>query len=282
MQAPIEIFTAHLIPGDANGRVFDMTERCAFAVCLEGDFDVKIMNRTHRVVSHSILICTPYIRVEVLEVRRPSEVIFGGAKLEDVLATINRTVASSNLLAIRQHPVVCADPGQLSYIKSSVDEYLVELDESKRSEMDDTCRQIHKTIIEARSQLIVAQLLKLYFTNMPMEVRAHNHHDIVFQRFMLDLYANFRDNRNVKFYAMRSGLSIKYFSTIVHNLSGASPSEWIKTVVAGEAKMMLYNPKCNIKEIAASLNFPDASTFTKYFVRTTGITPRAFRTSIAR
>ncbi len=104
--------------------------------------------------------------------------------------------------------------------------------------------------------------------------------DLEYQQFMLTLYANFREHREVKFYAMRSGVSEKYFSTLIRELSGSTPSEWIETVVVGEAKTMLSDHQHSIKEIASSLNFPDAPTFTKYFQRVTGMTPKAYRKSL--
>lgn len=280
MQSPLNFTTDILYPGGESPRTIDMTGRCAVAVCLEGDFDIRIMSMVHRVESRGVLLCMPFVNVELMDVRVASKVIFGGIDLENIMAIINRTVATHNLLAIRQHPVVMASEGQLRYIKSSVDGYLEELSEWESSEGEDACSLIIREIINARTQLIVAQVLKLYFTNMPMEVRGHSHTDMVFQQFMLDLYSNFRNQRNVAFYALRSGLSLKYFSTLIHKLSGASPSEWIEMAVTGEAKGMLSDPSLSIKEVSAALNFPDAPTFTKYFRRVTGLSPRQYRLSI--
>lgn len=283
MQTPFKIVTTTIQPCENANLVYDMTGQCAFAVCVNGDFDVKIMNKEHRLQSRNVLMCMPFINVELLRVRTPSEVIFGGIALENMLSIINRTIATGNLLAIRQHPITCADTGQIREIRQSVNEYLEEIAASGSGEIGNPCSQICQAIIDARSQLIVAQLLKLYFTNMPMNVSertGQNHRDMIFQNFMLDLYGNFRSQRNVSSYALRSGLSVKYFSTVVRELSGASPSEWIETVVVGEAKSLLVDPHRNIKEIAASLNFPDASTFTKYFQRVAGMTPKKYRQSV--
>ncbi len=158
--------------------------------------------------------------------------------------------------------------------------YLNELADSVHGMRDNTCLEIHQEIINCHSRLIVAQVMEIYFTNMPMDVRAHTNRDIVFQLFILDLYANSREQRNVRFYASRSAVSPKYFSTIVRQLSGKSPSELIETVVVGEAKSMLKDFNRSIKDIATTLNFPDAPTFTKYFLRVTGMTPKAYRKSI--
>ncbi len=279
MRLPLKITKNIITVDESTPKVLDMTGSCAFAVCLYGDIDVRILNREYKICSHSVVLCLPFVNVELVKVNATSEVVLGGIALEDVLSIVNLTVATNNLLAIRQHPIVCANTEQFNYIKTSVEEYIRDTDEAE-SVQGEPYRQIHQEIIKSRICLIVAQILKLYFTNMPMAVQGRHHHDIIFQNFMLDLYDNFMNNHSVKFYAKRSGLSIKYFSTIVRKISGTGPSEWIDMVVVGEAKALLLNPQCNIKEIAAQLNFPDASTFSKFFVRLTGMSPRAYRRSI--
>lgn len=279
MNIPLNIFSRELSPCDNFNRTFDMTGYCGFALCLEGDIDIMIQNKEYRMTDLNVLLCMPFVNIEVLRVRKESKVIFAGTTLENALTTVNRTVATHNLLAISQNPIFTINRDQFSYIFDSIKAYLSEVEAGKKGASEEAYPLLHQSILDARCQLIVAQVLKLYFTNSPMEVKAHNHQDIVFQNFMLDIYTNFRENHNVKYYAERSGLSLKYFSTIVKERSGTSPSEWIEAVVMGEAKTLLYNTRLSIKEIAAMLNFPDAPTFTKYFQRISGITPRTFRQS---
>ena len=45
-----------------------------------------------------------------------------------------------------------------------------------------------------------------------------------------------------------------------------------------EAKRLLYHSSKSIKEIAGELGYDDYSYFTRLFVKTTGMTPLAFRT----
>ncbi len=280
MQTPLYIHTELITPDKYENRVFDMTGRCGFALCIDGDFDVRIMNSEFRITNNTMVVCLPFVDIHIVRVRRASEVIGIITMLENVLSIINYTVSTSNILAIRRHPVLCADTTEFQAIKSSVEEYVQAFAENEADRSDNPCALINQEIVEVRTRLIIAQVLKLYFANTQLEMLPSNHHDLVFQNFMLDLYANFRRQRHVKFYAMRSGLSLKYFSTVVSQISGAGPSEWIETVVVGEAKTLLLNQQANIKQVAASLNFPDASTFTKYFTRLTGMTPRAFRRSM--
>ncbi len=280
MGTSLNISTVCLNTEEDTGRVFDMTDRCAFAICEGGDFDIKILNVDYRVKDYCIFACMPFVDIEIVRIRKAGTIILGGIMLEDVLSIVNPTVNRANLLAIQQNPLVSIGNDQFEYLKTSIDGYLKELLENDSYGMDNTCSQIQKEIIHCHSRLIVAIVMKIYFQNVHMDVRGHTNKDVIFQLFMLDLYENCRQQRNVRFYASRSSVSLKYFSTIVRQLSGYSPSALIATVVAGVAKSMLNEMHRSIKDIATTLNFPDAPTFTKYFQRVTGMTPKAYRRSI--
>ncbi len=281
MANPLNISIATLLPETDSGRVFDMTGRCAFAICTDGDFDIRILNEVYNIKGHSIFACMPFVNVEVLQIRKPSRILMGGVLLVDVLGLISRSVNSSNLVAIQQQPMVAISESQYQYLNVSIEGYLKEVAEIHQCRLDNTRRHIQEEIVFNYTRLIVAQVLKVYFTNLPMEVNGYTHRDIIFQQFMLDMYANCREQRNVNFYASRSSVSLKYFSTIVRQLSGKTPSEWIELIVAGEAKTLLMEVHRSIKDIAAELNFPDAPTFTKYFRRVTGMTPKEYRKSLS-
>ncbi len=277
MATPLNISTVHLNPEKDAGRIFDMTGRCAFAICADGDFDIRILNMEYRVKDHCIFACMPFVNVEIIRIRKAGIIILGGILLEDVLAVINTTVNSTSLLAIQQTPLVHIDSSQFMYLTRSIEGYMNEISNNGQGVKNNIHYYIHNEIIRCHSRLIVAQVMKVYFANLPMDVKGHTSRDMVFQRFMLDLYANCREQRNVHFYASRSTLSLKYFSTVVRQLSGKSPSDLIETVVAGDAKSLLNDRQRSIKDVATLLNFPDAPTFTKYFHRVTGMTPKAYR-----
>lgn len=277
MQNLLRVDTVYLTPADRGTQVLDLTGRCAFAICTKGEFVINILNEQYNVSDHCMFACMPFVNIEVVDVGQPSEVVFGEILIEDVPMMINRWINTSNLLIIQNNPLVKISDDMFGRLLASIEEYRNEYADSKRDMHEQLCNQLQRDIIDFQSKLIIAQVLKIYFSNIPMDMKGHTHRDIVFQRFMLSLYANCREQRNVQFYAMRSGFSLKYFSTIVRQLSGATPSAWIERVVAGEAKSLLNDIHRSIKDIATMLNFTDAPTFTKYFLRVTGMTPKAYR-----
>lgn len=277
MNSSLQISTVTLSASDGARRVFDMSGRCAFALCTKGSFDVKILDEVYAVTERCIFACMPFVNIEVVDVHATSEVIFGYISIEAVSTLINRWVNTANLAAIQNRPLVRITEAQcgriMELIAQSVDEY----HEDSSGEYANICDRLQRDIIEFQSMLLVAHVLKVFFSNISINSRGHTHRDIVFQRFILSLYIHFREHRDVRYYAGRSGVSLKYFSTVVRQQSGKSPSEWIETVVVGEARTLLNDAQWSIKDIAANLNFPDTPTFTKYFSRVTGMTPKAYR-----
>ncbi len=267
-------------PDNNYPRMLDMSGRCAFAICTKGKFEIKILNDVYTVEDHCLFACMPFVDIKILKISEPSEVVFGYILIQDVPRMINRWINSNNLTAIQNHPLIVVSPEDLCRLMISINEYQTHCGETNTGIYEEICNRLQEDIIDLQSRLIIAQVLKLYFSHIHMKMSGPTHHDIIFQRFMLTLYANFREHRDVQFYASRSGVSLKYFSTIIRQLSGVSPSKWIETVVVSEVKGMLNDNNRSIKDIAASLNFPDTPTFTKYFLRVSGITPKVYRKTI--
>lgn len=99
----------------------------------------------------------------------------------------------------------------------------------------------------------------------------------VVYRFIIDLHENVTAQRSVSWYAAKANMSVGHFSAIVRNTTGHSPAEWITLFTLNFAKTYLENTDKSIKEIASALNFPDQSTFGKYFKRNTGMSVTDYR-----
>lgn len=88
---------------------------------------------------------------------------------------------------------------------------------------------------------------------------------------------NYRQRRDLKFYAEHMGLTPKYISSVVKEASGRSAMEWIERYVTLDAIAQLISTDRSVKYIAYDLNFPSLSFFGKYFTRVVGISPAAYR-----
>jgi AraC-like DNA-binding protein len=80
----------------------------------------------------------------------------------------------------------------------------------------------------------------------------------------------------VSFYAEEMNLTPNYLSGLMKTYSGKTASEWIDEYVIIEAKTLLKFSGFNIQQVAYKLNFPNQSTFGKYFKRLTGMSPKSY------
>ena len=100
-----------------------------------------------------------------------------------------------------------------------------------------------------------------------------------FERLIKLLSENYRQQRNVEFYATQMCISSKHLSRVIRNFTGKSVHQWIDEFVALEIKNMLRHSKLSIQQISNELNFPNPSFMGQYFKRITGMTPGEYKKS---
>ena len=101
----------------------------------------------------------------------------------------------------------------------------------------------------------------------------------VFEDFLHLAQEHHMKERSLGFYADRLYLSPKYLSKMVKNVSGRSAHDWIDTFVLREAQNLLKYSDLPIKQIVSQLNFPNQTTFYRFFKIQTGKTPTEYRKS---
>lgn len=101
--------------------------------------------------------------------------------------------------------------------------------------------------------------------------------EIIFEEFSALLQKYNKQERNVGFYADKLGITPKYLSSIIKEVSGKTAARWIDESVILEAKSLLKYSGMSIQEIATHLNFTSQSFFGKYFKQHTGISPSRFK-----
>lgn len=101
--------------------------------------------------------------------------------------------------------------------------------------------------------------------------------DEIVARFLQCVQENYREYRDLGFYAEQLGLSLKYMSRVVFEQTGRHPSKWIKDYVILDAKAMLRSGQYSVQQVADALHFPNQSFFGKYFKETVGVSPKKWR-----
>lgn len=99
----------------------------------------------------------------------------------------------------------------------------------------------------------------------------------LFNRFMQLLEEQYRESRDVSFYASLLNITPKYLNTIAHKITGHTVKTLIDHFVVLQIKLDLQTQQKSVKQLAWDYHFSDLSFFCRYFKLHTGMTPQQFR-----
>lgn len=104
-----------------------------------------------------------------------------------------------------------------------------------------------------------------------------SHAELLRERFRELLVEHCRKHREVSYYARELCVTSDYLSRVIKGFDGGSAMKWIATAVVTEAKYLIRQPGKTINQIALEMNFPDQSTFGKFFKKHTGMSPKTYK-----
>ena len=99
----------------------------------------------------------------------------------------------------------------------------------------------------------------------------------IFLDFIRLLPDHFAEHHDIAFYADQLCITTTHLSRIVRQITGRTVVDYINRMLLMEASWLLQNTNLSIQEIAERLNFATQSTFTRFFSRLKGTSPKAFR-----
>ena len=138
-----------------------------------------------------------------------------------------------------------------------------------------------------RTNLVKALLLAMFYdmsnviwrVGQSEDIKTRKRADSMFTEFIALLEENVRTERRVSWYAEQIGITPKYLSEMVKQVSKRTPNDWIDNYVMLEIRVLLKNTTKSIKEIADAVNFPNQSFLGKFFKEHMGMSPSEFRKS---
>ena len=245
------------------------SDKNGFLLCKQGSIQLLLDDCTFNINAGDLYIYPPFSQTFIKEVSDDFSGVIGIADFDFVLSTITQVSNTQQHIYIRTRPCVTLTQHQLQNI-----EELVSIIKHRLAE---SYRPLRIQILSALVKTICFEILDAYFDGLSISPMQQNNRDKIFQRFLQDCFMHFKKHRDVKFYAELQHLTPRYFSTVIREVSGKTPIEWINLSLVTEAKKLLATPELNIKEIALQLNFEDQSLFGRYFKRITGLSPSSFR-----
>jgi AraC family transcriptional activator of pobA len=123
--------------------------------------------------------------------------------------------------------------------------------------------------------LLYLELAKAYYSpeKLPANTSSYAHR---LQQLLRLIDRHYLTARYPGHYADLMNMSVKHLNRICKETVNKSTEDLIAERILLEAKRMLVRPGSSVKEIAASLEFSDASYFSRFFKKRSGQSPFAF------
>ena len=90
-------------------------------------------------------------------------------------------------------------------------------------------------------------------------------------------YTTFAEHHDIAFYASALNISPVYLSRVVRQIAGRTVIDYINQHLLIEASYLLRTTSLSIAQIADQLHFADTPSFSKFFSRKKGVTPKEYR-----
>lgn len=111
---------------------------------------------------------------------------------------------------------------------------------------------------------------------MPLEGDSNSRQYDVYCKFIALLNKHAVEQRSVQYYANTLGISSKYLSYVCISYSNKNASTWIDEAVIQKAKALILVHHYTLSETSEILHFSSISSFSRFFTRVMGMTPKNF------
>lgn len=274
------VFTRH------NGSEFNKllnkgpirTSGMAWILCLTGEIEIEINLKHCTMRDNSLMLLPPDSIVEIKGGETDALDVYVLFVAPDFIRSINfdPNVFGTVPLGYSRSlpPVMQITPDEVSLMRRYFE--LIRLNTTANSG-EIYVRSIARNLIAA----MLYQVIQFVGTRIGTEEtpRPRSRRSTYVQDFMSLVHRHHTRERSVSFYAGKLFISPKYLSMLVKEQTGRSAAEWIDEFVVLEAKNMLRYSGKNVQQVAYDLNFPNQSSFGKYFKHLTGMSPTTYQKS---
>ena len=185
----------------------------------------------------------------------------------------NKTLPTSHLinLNLRENPGMSLSEKETITVKESIDRiiYYIKGDHYFKREI------IQNSLLNYFLEMgnIFLGKVKVDANNMQYSI---SRKDALTQQFMFMLRDNGKNEHSPSFYSEKLCISTKYLSFLLKETTGKTTKDWISQNTVMEAKILLKVPGTTIQTVSDELHFYDQASFTKFFKKNVGITPKKY------
>ena len=240
------------VEAEVNGKSVAM-ERCDFLDILEGT-SFSLLSGSPDMDFYCVLTSREFI-VEVLQNIVPGPKDYFSLLL---LNPVLRLTASATSKLFKQLRLI--------------DDMLGDLNHNYRTEM---VRTYFKAFALELGNLLIREQHLPALDKQTLAVK-----DTLMANFMDLVWKNFRERREVSFYAKELCVSTKHLARVVKSCTGKTPHEVIDAEVLGLAIQLLKNEEILVQQVADILHFTDQAAFSKFFKKYIKMSPSEYRRNI--
>lgn len=246
--------------------------------CVKGEFEVEINLKKFTIRKDSMFIYTPgnIVRVTNIDPQEKESVHFVVVAISEDLMSSTRFDFSklyNESLRLLESPCIVINENERELCRKYFD-LIQEVSKMRMPNMRESVAALISSIFYLMGAMWTDRLTAAK-KNGGEEVSTRS--KIVLEDFLLLVRDYHTKERSLSFYADKLYLTPKYLSKLIKSVSGKSAHEWIDSFVILEAKNLLKYSDMSIKSIVYELNFPNQTTFYRFFKTKTGMTPSEYR-----
>lgn len=248
-------------------------------ICNRGEATIKLDDMPLLITKNSMVVYFPYSTLEITYRSNDLSGIIMAIELDGVLPLVAKISDINSVLHIRQNPLVKLSEEDRLRIFEYIKLYERHLQLSKLFAVNNHRRfwQLNNIQLDNVKTNLILQIFLVYTPKDTSPKNAVNRKDEIVRNFLIDLQRNYIVQHEVGFYSNLQCISMRYFSFVIKDRTGKTPSQWIAASLCNDAKHMLTDTNLTIKEIADQLKFPNQSYFGKWFKANVGIGPMDFK-----
>lgn len=245
-------------------------EALMIVLCTQGNCKIGIDLKEYEIRKNTLIVIQPKNYVYLSDFTNDfkcSAIACSNRVVEDVLPKLTDLLPL--LMHHRTEPV--------SYLNETDATSIVNFHEFLRKKISGRKTPFLRQKVLCMLQAALYEMMDINLQNQTEIETQRTRKEEIMAKFILSVSVNFREERQVAFYARKLFITPKHLSSVVKEISGRTASEWIENYVIMEAKVLLKTTDMTIQEIAGHMNFANQSFFGKYFKNQTGMSPSTYR-----
>lgn len=141
----------------------------------------------------------------------------------------------------------------------------------------DKKHKFYKEILSVSTRMLTLDLFNLHANTKKNENMSRSGADIMSRFIKMLQDKEYRNNREVAYYAAKLNVVPKYLSEICNKTSGFSASYWINRFTSFDINQLLHEGNMTPNEISKMFKFSSTSYFNRYVKRYLGVFPNELR-----